>query len=287
MKNKKAQLIPEKLVKIILILTVLLIVFSVARVYMLYQTGMSDSGALSHFYLENMYFKNPEIFWSPADNDNKTITISKAGRTIAVGRDTDVEAMNCPGADTSKVGQGMIVDPLYGGFEVGQRRFFNGKDVKESELALGTAKKLSDYMAEVELTRDSDKAVSAEQRLAVVEKENPGIVIGLKMADNDAYENIIRAYVSSELSENNKQLSKLLACQILNAFIAGSKESITGISIMEVKPSEEQKIISQDRVAVIIEISNFNNDKAIEFSETDAPAKAIERGVNNFFKNKK
>lgn len=286
--NKKASNFAERIIKMILILTGLLIIFVAARAYMMYQTGMSDSGVY-HFFLENRQFtKNLDYVWSPSDSMTGVITFYKSGREIAVNKEINLNMRACPIVDVSKVEKKTVFDPAYGGAETGNTRFLNGASLKESDLALAAAARASSYLPDSKLTRNSDKEMTLVERLDVITAEKPGIVIGVKLSDDYEADNIVRIYLSSENTGKNRAVSYLLACSMINSFVenVGIEGSITGVSIMEIRPTEAYQKTLNGRPAVLLEVSNFNNDNAIEFLQSEKAAVAIQKGVEAFYSGK-
>ncbi len=286
--SKKASNFAERIIKMILILTGLLLVFVAARSYMMYQTGMSDSG-IYHFFLENRQFtKNLDYVWSPSDSMSGVITFYKSGREITVNKEVDLSMRACPIVDVSKVEKKIVFDPAFGGAETGNTRFLDGASLKESELSLALASRASSYLPDSKLTRNSDKEMTLAERQDFITAEKPGIVVGVKLGDDYETDNIVRVYLSSENTGRNKGLSYLLACSMINSFVenVGVEGNITGISIMEVKPTEDYQKILNGKPAVLVEASNFNNDAAIEFLQSEKAAVAIQKGVEAFYSGK-
>ena len=287
MQNKRAQAdsgMTERITKIVLVITALLIVFITARAFMFYQTGMEDKGEVRHFYLENkLFLENPKFSWSPFANDYK-ITFTKTDNKLTIGKEVELNYLSCQTFDTSSISKKVIIDPFYG-TSSGKSAFIDGVNVMESKINQDVANGLKQRIPDSVLTKTSDSEEKMNgQRVDLINTENPGIYVGLRMSSDFEGENVIRVYISSR---GDKSMSQFLGCSILNSFLAEGQSSVSGVSILMIdKDDQDEKLLTTGRPSVIVEFSNFKDKNAIKFSQTDTPAVALQKGIENFYKGK-
>ena len=113
---------------------------------------------------------------------NNSVTDSKSdSKIVASNNSKEIEKINTSKSDKSEKTV-IVIDPAFGGEYAGSKGF-NGvlqKDVN-LDIALNVKKTIDRYDdVEVYLTRDSDKTVSYENRIALIKEKKADIVVSIQ-----------------------------------------------------------------------------------------------------------
>lgn len=99
-----------------------------------------------------------------------------------------------------------------------------------------------------------------------VNTNNIGLIISIHTGSYEDDSDNVKAYYSLESGKDSQQKSKKLACEILNELVRHEDLEITGISVVGIQPEEykEAKILVKDKIAILLEIGNLENQKSVD-----------------------
>lgn len=184
-----------------------------------------------------------------------------------------------PPAQTSD-GKKIVLDPGHGGSDVGAIR----EDITEKSITLDVSNRVRDILEKkgykVEMTRDTDKTVSLQERVAFSEEKQPDIFISIHVNSSEKPE------ITGIETHYYRQESMSLAQTVHAALASNIKSKNRGLF-----KSKFYVINHTTAPAILVEIGFISNaeERAELVSEKrkQATAKAIAEGVENYFKEKK
>lgn len=253
-------------------------------------------------YLYNVAKYNEDTFFSAFKNsyfENSNITLLPGvGMKLTIPTEPDTFVNTYLGADsktlkiqitepkrtkppfTSQSGRKIVIDPGHGGTDVGAIR----GDITEKEITLDVSKRVRDILIKkgykVEMTRDTDKTVSLQDRVAFSEDKHPDIFISIHVNSSEKPE------ITGIETHYYRQESMSLAQTVHAALASNIKSKNRGLF-----KSKFYVINHTTAPAILVEIGFISNaderKELISDRRKQATAKAIAEGVENYFKDNK
>ncbi len=174
----------------------------------------------------------------------------------------------------------IVIDPGHGGSDVGAIR----GDITEKEITLDVSKRVCALLEKkgykVEMTRDTDKTVSLQDRVAFSESEHPDIFVSIHVNSSEKPE------ITGIETHYYRQESLSLAQTVHAALASNIKTKNRGLF-----KSKFYVINHTTAPAILVEIGFISNDgeraELVSDKRKQATAKAIAEGVENYFKENK
>lgn len=174
----------------------------------------------------------------------------------------------------------IVIDPGHGGNDVGAIR----GDITEKEITLDVSKRVRNILEKkgykVEMTRDNDKTVSLQDRVAFSESEHPDIFVSIHVNSSEKPE------ITGIETHYYRQESMSLAQTVHAALASNIKTNNRGLF-----KSKFYVINHTTAPAILVEIGFISNDgeraELVSDKRKQATAKAIAEGVENYFKENK
>lgn len=174
----------------------------------------------------------------------------------------------------------IVIDPGHGGNDVGAIR----GDITEKEITLDVSKRVRNILEKkgykVEMTRDNDKTVSLQDRVAFSENEHPDIFVSIHVNSSEKPE------ITGIETHYYRQESMSLAQTVHAALASNIKTNNRGLF-----KSKFYVINHTTAPAILVEIGFISNDgeraELVSDKRKQATAKAIAEGVENYFKENK
>ena len=174
----------------------------------------------------------------------------------------------------------IVIDPGHGGNDVGAIR----GDITEKEITLDVSKRVLNILEKkgykVEMTRDNDKTVSLQDRVAFSESEHPDIFVSIHVNSSEKPE------ITGIETHYYRQESMSLAQTVHAALASNIKTNNRGLF-----KSKFYVINHTTAPAILVEIGFISNDgeraELVSDKRKQATAKAIAEGVENYFKENK
>lgn len=174
----------------------------------------------------------------------------------------------------------IVIDPGHGGNDVGAIR----GDITEKEITLDVSKRVRNILEKkgykVEMTRDNDKTVSLQDRVAFSESEHPDIFVSVHVNSSEKPE------ITGIETHYYRQESMSLAQTVHAALASNIKTNNRGLF-----KSKFYVINHTTAPAILVEIGFISNDgeraELVSDKRKQATAKAIAEGVENYFKENK
>ena len=174
----------------------------------------------------------------------------------------------------------IVIDPGHGGNDVGAIR----GDITEKEITLDVSKRVRNILEKkgykVEMTRDTDKTVSLQDRVAFSESEHPDIFVSIHVNSSEKPE------ITGIETHYYRQESMSLAQTVHAALASNIKTNNRGLF-----KSKFYVINHTTAPAILVEIGFISNDgeraELVSDKRKQATAKAIAEGVENYFKENK
>lgn len=174
----------------------------------------------------------------------------------------------------------IVIDPGHGGTDVGAIR----GDIDEKSITLDVSKRVCEILQKkgytVEMTRDTDKTVSLQDRVAFSEERKPDIFVSIHVNSSEKPE------ITGIETHYYRQESLSLA-QTVHASLASNIDS----NNRGLFKSKFYVINHTTCPAILVEIGFISNDseraELVSSKRKQATAKAIAEGVENYFKNNK
>lgn len=174
----------------------------------------------------------------------------------------------------------IVIDPGHGGNDVGAIR----GDITEKEITLDVSKRVRNILEKkgykVEMTRDTDKTVSLQDRVAFSENEHPDIFVSIHVNSSEKPE------ITGIETHYYRQESMSLAQTVHAALASNIKTNNRGLF-----KSKFYVINHTTAPAILVEIGFISNDgeraELVSDKRKQATAKAIAEGVENYFKENK
>lgn len=174
----------------------------------------------------------------------------------------------------------VVIDAGHGGADVGAIR----NDITEKSITLDVSKRVADLLRKqgykVEMTRDTDKSVSLQERVEFSEEIQPDIFISIHVNSSEKPE------ITGIETHYYRQESLNLAQTIHASLASNIKTTNRGLF-----KSKFYVINHTTSPAILVEIGFISNaDERAELiteKRKQATAKAIAEGVQNYFKNNK
>ena len=174
----------------------------------------------------------------------------------------------------------IVLDPGHGGSDVGAIR----GDITEKEITLDVSKRVCALLEKkgytVEMTRDTDKTVSLQDRVAFSESEHPDIFVSIHVNSSEKPE------ITGIETHYYRQESLSLAQTVHAALASNIKTKNRGLF-----KSKFYVINHTTAPAILVEIGFISNDgeraELVSDKRKQATAKAIAEGVENYFKENK
>ncbi len=184
-----------------------------------------------------------------------------------------------PPAQTSD-GKKIVLDPGHGGSDVGAIR----EDITEKSITLDVSNRVRDILEKkgykVEMTRDTDKTVSLQERVAFSEEKQPDIFISIHVNSSEKPE------ITGIETHYYRQESMSLAQTVHAALASNIKSKNRGLF-----KSKFYVINHTTAPAILVEIGFISNSgeraELVSEKRKQATANAIAEGVENYFKEKK
>ena len=182
--------------------------------------------------------------------------------------------------DLSKVKAKVVLDPGHGGYDPGAQ--YNG--VYEKDITLDVSKRVKKYLEElgfyVVMTRETDKTVSLQERVAITNKENPDVFLSIHVnaSENSAIKGLETHWYTLQ--------SKPFALHIQNQMANNITTPDRGL-----RNSRFYVIRHTDTPAVLAEIGYMSNPAEMYQIMTEerrvATAKGLTGAIVNYVKSKK
>ena len=174
----------------------------------------------------------------------------------------------------------IVIDPGHGGNDVGAIR----GDITEKEITLDVSKRVRNILEKkgykVEMTRDTDKTVSLQDRVAFSESEHPDIFVSIHVNSSEKPE------ITGIETHYYRQESMSLAQTVHAALASNIKTNNRGLF-----KSKFYVINHTTAPAILVEIGFISNDgeraELVSDKRKQATAKAIAEGVENYYKENK
>ena len=171
----------------------------------------------------------------------------------------------------------VVIDPGHGGTDVGAIR----GDITEKSITLDVSKRVKNILEKkgykVEMTRDTDKSVSLQDRVAFSEEKHPDIFISIHVNSSEKPE------ITGIETHYYRQESLSLAQTVHASLASNIKSKNRGLF-----KSKFYVINHTTAPAILIEIGFISNagerSELISDKRKQATAKAIAEGVENYFK---
>ncbi|MFH1641389.1 MAG: hypothetical protein ABIC04_00660 [Nanoarchaeota archaeon] len=216
---------------------------------------------------------------------NDVITISKINNRLYTSRKSreNILKLECPGISTSDNSMPILIDP-------GQNKMIyeEGDDdldyVNKNNIVVSLTELLVPPLGPLKNAVSTlDNGLRAGDIDNLINTKNPQIIINLRIGSYSNNINNIKAYYSTEASDEIKKKSEKLACLILNN--VPSNLAISGTAIIPIIEDDYPKaILPKDRVAILIEIGNINSDK-FQPEKIGNIKDAIFQGIKSYLQN--
>ena len=184
---------------------------------------------------------------------------------------------NIPKITSSNAKKIIVLDPGHGGDDCGALR----NNIEEKEIVLDVSKRVRDLLIkkgyQVEMTRDTDKTVSLQDRVEFSEKIQPNIFVSIHVNSCE------RPEITGIETHYYHQESMSLAQTIQESLISSINSKNRGLF-----KSKFYVINHTSTPAILIEIGFLSNDgeraELISEKRKQDTAKAIAEGIQNYFK---
>ncbi len=218
-----------------------------------------------HYSKNNIIFKNQgeiktnnSLLFLKSDNEFEVNTALKI----------NIDKIPCPLIITNKPSS-LGIDPLK-------------IDRVDKDITLKIAEtiktNLITYIPDTRLTRDE------ELERDVKDLENVESIIGIRAKSDNFNKNYLKAYYSLESSRNKE--SRKLACLTVNKLLDSFEfdgAAVIGINPEDFNESHQEKILDNNKVAIILEIGNLNTKKGIKILEDYSKvSKLIKEGIKEY-----
>ena len=176
--------------------------------------------------------------------------------------------------------QKIVLDPGHGGSDVGAIR----GDITEKAITLDVSKRVQNILEKkgykVEMTRDTDKTVSLQDRVAFSEERHPDIFVSIHVNSSEKPE------ITGIETHYYRQESMSLAQTVHASLASNIKSKNRGLF-----KSKFYVINHTTAPAILVEIGFISNAEEraelVSDKRKQATAKAIAEGVENYFKENK
>ena len=238
---------------------------------------------------KNTYFANSNITLLPGIGMKLTIPtepdtfvntyLGADSKTLKI-QVTTPKKTKPPIVSQNSGGRKIVIDPGHGGTDVGAIR----GDITEKDITLDVSKRVRDILEKkgykVEMTRDTDKTVSLQDRVAFSEERHPDIFVSIHVNSSEKPE------ITGIETHYYRQESMSLAQTVHASLASNIKSKNRGLF-----KSKFYVINHTTAPAILVEIGFISNagERAELTSDKrkQATAKAIADGVENYFKENK
>ncbi|OGI02217.1 MAG: hypothetical protein A2Y25_04705 [Candidatus Melainabacteria bacterium GWF2_37_15] len=230
--------------------------------------------------------KTPQFHGLEVDNtcwnipvNRSTIVESKLSLDGRVLRISLKDNTAVPLIDLSKYKAKVVIDPGHGGYEPGAH--YNG--IYEKDITLDVSKRVKKYLEElgfyVVMTRETDKTVSLQERVAITNREHPDVFLSIHVnaSENSAIKGLETHWYTLQ--------SKSFALHVQNQMANNITTPDRGI-----KNSRFYVIHHTNTPAVLAEIGYMSNAtemyQLMTEERREATAKGLVSGLVNYIKSK-
>ena len=238
---------------------------------------------------KNTYFANSNITLLPGIGMKLTIPtepdtfvntyLGADSKTLKI-QVTTPKKTKPPIVSQNSGGRKIVIDPGHGGTDVGAIR----GDITEKDITLDVSKRVRDILEKkgykVEMTRDTDKTVSLQDRVAFSEERHPNIFVSIHVNSSEKPE------ITGIETHYYRQESMSLAQTVHASLASNIKSKNRGLF-----KSKFYVINHTTAPAILVEIGFISNAgeraELVSNKRKQATAKAIAEGVENYFKENK
>jgi len=173
-----------------------------------------------------------------------SLSFLKSNNNIQINKNLEIDTnkLICPVLDTSKISS-LGIDP----WEI----------LIPDDITLDITKSIQANLPHLTILF-SRYDTGIKRDIDFIKSKN--VIIGLRVGDYKSTKNHLKAYYS--LTSSNYQKSQKLACHILNQFSENFDSlAVIGINPIDFTATQQEKILNNDKIAVILEIGSVNNPK--------------------------
>ena len=254
--------------------------------YKVISDGLNFNPAIlnAEFYSEEKTKKNLKERVKPI--------FAKINDRIIIGKviDMNINELDCMNTEITGKNKIVLVDAGHGGWDEG----VVASNIKEKDItgSIGFSihQKIGGYFTRDNIGGPVNEQIrrveynTKEKIIPQINANNINMIISIHAGSYDDDSNNVKAYYSIESDEHVQSQSKRVACKVLNELINKEELEISGISMVPIYPEDYEggDILVKDKVAVLFEIGNLQNNKGVSMlTNSNAIIDSITKGLEN------